>query len=348
MTNQTFKNTPNTVVMDIEIRDDKPGYTVNTIATIKREYPGAQLFLLVGTDMYLTLDMWKNSETLLNAITPAVFPRSAEDIKKIMAYSLVLKERYGVDTMTIKNCIVDISSSRLREMLPKREGAGYITDTTYSYIIENKIYGAKPDWDWLRMRAYAKLSPQRISHVSGCEEEALRLAKRWGVNADDALEAAILHDITKSSTLEENLSILEENGIIVGKIEHAEEKLLHSKSGAVLAKTLFGVTDEVAGAIMWHTTGRAGMSTLEKVVYLADYIEPERDFPGVADLRKEAYEDIDNAMIMGLEMSIQDITARAITPNSTTSDALDYLIHSRKGQTNEAIQQQEKKRAASE
>ena len=331
MTNKTFEDAPGTSILDIEIKNDKPSYTVNTIGVIKREYPGAHLFLLVGTDMYLSLGTWKDSRTLLSIVTPAVFSRSAEDNQKIHDYSLILQEMYGADTKIINNCVVDISSSALREMLPKREGAGYIADTTYSYIIKGRLYGAKPEWDWLRARAYELLSPQRIPHVFGCEYEAMRLAARWGANADDAREAAILHDITKKSTLEENVRILGEHGIMVGKIEYAEEKLLHSKSGAALAKSMFGVTDEVAAAIMWHTTGRAGMSILEKVMYLADYIEPERDFPGVAGLRRAAYEDIDAAMIMGLEMSIRDITERGITPNRTTFDALDYLTLVKEG-----------------
>jgi nicotinate-nucleotide adenylyltransferase len=272
--------------------------------------------------MYLTLDVWKDSETLLKAAIPAVFPRDSEDTEKISAYSQGLQNRFGVRTETVKNSIVEISSSQLREMLPNREGAGYITDTTYSYIIKNRLYGAKPDWEWLRGRAYSKLEPLRIPHVAGCEDEAIRLAGRWGADIDDAREAAILHDITKKLALNEHVKILDEHGVDVRDINPAEEKLLHSKSGSALAKSLFGVSDDVAGAIMWHTTGRAGMTLLEKVIYLADYIEPTRDFPGVGDLRAAAYSNLDEALIMGLKTSIQDMEDRGITPNRTTFDAL--------------------------
>ena len=325
MTRIAFKDAFNTDVSDIEIKSGKPGYTAHTVEGIKKDYPGAQIYLLVGTDMYLTLQTWKDSEKLLKAVTPAVFSRHAEDAEKIADYSLFLNKRYGTHTETIANRVVDISSSRLREMLPNREGAGYITDTTYSYIIKNRLYDAKPDWDWLRERAYSMLNPTRVPHVAGCEEEALRLARRWGVDLDDAREAAILHDITKKLVLEENVKILEEYGIPVGKLAFAEEKLLHSKSGAVLAKTLFGVSGEVYDAIMSHTTGKPGMSDLDKVIYLADYIEPERDFPGIEDLRAAAYNDINNAMIMGLEMSVQDMRERGITPNRATFDALNDI-----------------------
>ena len=325
MTLAAFEEIRNAFVTDIEVNDPNPGYTVNTIEAISRDYPDSQFFLLVGTDMYLTLDTWKDSEKLFRYITPAVFSRSEDDMGSIAEYSPGLQNRYGAITQIITSNIVEISSSELRQMLPERKGLGYITDTTYSYIIQNRLYGAKPDWDWLREKAHSMLDQKRIPHVSGCESEALLLAKRWCVDLDDAREAAILHDITKRLKPEENINLLENHGIPVGKLEFAEEKLLHAQTGAVLAKSVFGVSDEVAGAIRWHTTGRAGMSALEKIIYLADYIEPERDFPGVNDLRAAAYEDIDKALKMGLEMSVQDMQARGITPNRTTFDALRSL-----------------------
>ena len=325
MTRTAFEEMHSAIVLDIEIYNTVPNYTVQTVSIIKQDYPNARLYLLTGTDMYLTLDMWKNSEELLKAITPIVFFRSAEDIEKITEYSQNLQNRNGVRTITVKNDVIDISSSQLRDMLPERKGIGYIADTTYAYIIANRLYGAKPDWEWLREQAYSMLNPARIPHVAGCEEEALRLAKRWNVDPDDAREAAILHDITKRLNLEENLRILEEHSVLIGKLELGEEKLLHSKSGAALAKTLFGVSDKVADAISWHTTGRAGMTDLDKIIYLADYIEPMRDFPGVEDLRAAAYADINKAVKIGLELSVQDMRERGITPNKITFEALNDL-----------------------
>ena len=321
-----FAGTQNVIVSDVEAGNPEPTYSIDTVLSIAREYPGADLFLMVGTDMYITLDSWKDSDILIEAVTPAVFSRGPADLKKIVSYSRSLMERYNIKTEIIQNDVVEISSSQLREMLPRRKGVRYINDTTYSYIIKERLYGAKPDWDWLRAKAYSMLSPERIPHVAGCEEESLRLAERWGVDPDDAREAAILHDITKKLSFDENIKVLEEHGVCVGTLEHAGEKLLHSKTGAMLARSVFGVSDGVADAIMWHTTGRAGMSALEKVIYLADYIEPERDFAGVGALRELAYSDIDDAMKMGLSMSIADMKERGIMPNRTTFDALSDLL----------------------
>ena len=325
MTIAAFSGVPNAIVSDIEIKKIEPSYTVDTIQTIKKEFPAAGLYLLMGTDMFLSLETWRESETLLRAVTPVVFPRCNNDFSEIEDYSNVLMSRYGVKSIMIENEITDISSSALRDMLPMREGSRYITDTTYSYIIRNRLYGAKPDWDWLREKAHSMLNPARIPHVDGCEQEALSLAERWGVDINDAREAAILHDITKKLTLDENIEILGEPGIKARMLENNEEKLLHSHTGAILAKTEFGVSEQVAGAIMWHTTGRAGMTSLEKIIYLADYIEPKREFEGVEELRALAYENLDAAMKKGLEMSVADMKARGIIPNRTTFDALDDL-----------------------
>jgi len=297
MTKNAFISSDCVKVSDIEIHSEESNYTIDTIAKIKHDYPDSELLLLVGTDMYNSLSTWKDSEDLLKAVTPVHLSRD----------------------------VIKISSSEIREMLPKREGRGFLAETNYSYIIKHRLYGAKPDWNWLRDRAHGMLSPLRIPHVDACEIEALRLSERWGVNSDDAREAAILHDITKKLDFSQNMCIIAEHGVALGKLGNHGEKLLHSITGALLAKSEFGVSDAVADAIKWHTTGRAKMSMLEKVIYIADYIESTRDFPGVDELRKAAYENIDQAMIIGLKMTVSDLKSRGINPDNTTYEAINDL-----------------------
>jgi len=298
MTKNTFCDVSNTVVSDIEIHSQDRNYTIDTVASIKREYPGAELFLLVGTDMYNSLHTWKNYKALLKTVFPVLLSRD----------------------------IIDISSTQIREMLPKRGGAQYLSCDNYALIIKHRLYGARPNWDWLRERAHLMLDSGRIPHVDACEREAIRLARHWDVSIDDAREAAILHDITKRLDFTENMCIIAENGVDVGNLGKNGEKLLHSITGALIAKSEFGVSNTVAEAIRWHTTGNAGMSMLDKVIYISDYIESTRDFVGVESLRQAAYEDIDAAMITGLEMTVSDLLARGITPNISTFRALEDLV----------------------
>ncbi|MCL2222337.1 MAG: bis(5'-nucleosyl)-tetraphosphatase (symmetrical) YqeK [Oscillospiraceae bacterium] len=299
MTKNAFSELKNTIISDAEILSTEPCYTIDTVNSIKSEYPGSEMFLLLGDDMHDSLlsHKWKDSKKLLRLVTPILLPRH----------------------------VIDISSTELREMLPNREGTSYISDDNYSYIIKHRLYNAKPDWDWLRGRAHEMLDPGRIPHVDACEIEAMRLAERWNVSFEDAREAAILHDITKKLDFNENLCIITGHGEKIYELKKGEEKLLHSITGSLLAKSMFGMSDAVTNAIRWHTTGKSRMSMLEKIIYLADYTESTRNFPEVEELRKKAYSNIDDAMKMGLEMTVSDLLSRGISPSAVTYDALNDL-----------------------
>ena len=120
------------------------------------------------------------------------------------------------------------------------------------------------------------------------------------------------------------MQLCEKYGIINNHAELEAPKLLHAKTGAALARDLFGVSDAVYEAIRWHTTGKSDMSLFEKILYLADYIEPTRDFDGIDRLRTLAYEDLDAAMALGLEMTIAEIRRSGHEPYVDTLDAYDW------------------------
>ena len=141
---------------------------------------------------------------------------------------------------------------------------------------------------------------------------------------DAAAEAGILHDCTKKLELSDQLLLSDKYGIINDTVETANTKLLHAKTGAAVARDRFGVPLEIENAIRWHTTGKPDMTTLEKVLYMADYIEPSRDFDGVDELRRLAYTDLDAAMVLGLKMSLEDLKAGGITPHENTVQALNW------------------------
>lgn len=312
-------------VSDLELKRSGRSYSVDTVTELKKTYPDDELYLFIGTDMLSTFEQWYRFEDILGMCAVAVFARHEDDRSLIEETAAKLRERYGARVEVVRNRAVDISSTELREKLPLRQGLEYLPEEVYGYILKNGLYGARADFDFLRTRAYAMLKPTRVSHVAGCEYEAVRLARRWGEDEDEAREAAILHDITKKLDLNEQLILCDKYGIIADNVERQDPKLLHSKTGAALARDMFGISDAVYGAIYWHTTGRAGMTRLEKILYLADYIEPTRDFDGLAELRLESFRDLDAAVLLGLRMSLDDLKERKIEPHSRTQETIDWL-----------------------
>jgi len=311
-------------VSDMELRRGGRSYTYDTVTELARLYEDAELIMLVGTDMLKSLDRWYRAAELARLCSFCVVSRSVGDMPEIESATERLHGELGADIRIVSAEPVEVSSTQLRALLPRRGGREYLDDSVYSYIIKRRLYAAKPDFAWLREKSQAYLKPNRIPHVLGTEREAASLAERWGADIEDAREAAILHDITKKFSYEEHLAICEKYGIVSGVPEREHEKLMHALTGAAFARALFGVSDEVYSAIRWHTTGRENMSLLEKIIYMADYIEPNRDFDGVNILRALAYEDLDRALTLGLEMSLEDIRSRGIEPHEQSKRALAY------------------------
>jgi len=320
---------PNAEASDIELRRGGKSYTADTVASLREQYPDARFYLLMGTDMFLSIEQWRDFDGLIRRVTPAVFPRAGGDRESVAAFAASLREKYGAETELVPHEPVEISSTEVRALLPFRRGREYLSPEVYAYIIRKRAYGAKPDFAWLREQSYKRLKEKRIPHVIGCEEEAAHLAKRWGASVEDAREAAILHDITKKETLEEQLHLCAKYDIITDTAEAESANLLHAKTGAAVAGRVFGMSEDVCSAIRWHTTGRADMSLLEKILYMADYIEPTRDFEGVEALRRLAYEDLDAAVLLGLEMGLEDLKSRGIEPHEASMKALEYLKRKR-------------------
>lgn len=302
-----FHSVRNAEISDLEIARQGRSYTSDTLRTLRGQNPDAEMFLLMGTDMFLTLDTWHEAAYILKYCKPAPFQRSSEELDILQKKAAQLNQDYGTVSQIIDTEPFPASSTEVRALLTKRSGADLLTDEVYSYIVKNRLYAVSVSFEWLRGKGEMMLKPKRIPHVRGCEAEAVRLAERWGEDTELAREAAILHDCTKREALSEQLKLCEKYGIIPDGLERVSEKLLHAKTGAEIARREFGAPEAVASAIRWHTTGRAGMSRLEKIVYMADYIEPNRNFPGVDELRKLAYTDLDAAMRLGFEMSIEDV-----------------------------------------
>ena len=308
-------------------------YTADTLAQLRERYPEDELWLLLGTDMFLSLQTWREPEKIISLAGIAAFDRTEADSGGMEGQARRLRERYGARVALVRlPRVMEISSTQVRELLVRNrvEARALLWCQVYGYILREHLYQTHVDLrhlplSQLRPVALSYLKYKRIPHVLGTEQEAIRLAERYGADVQKARVAALLHDCTKKLNMEEQLALCKRYGIELDELEKEALKLLHAKTGAAIARDVFGVDEEIYQAIWWHTTGHAGMTALEKVMYLADYIEPSRDFPGVEELRHVCYEDLDKGLLMGLEMTIQEMTAMGNPVHRATIEARDAL-----------------------
>lgn len=319
-----FRSIPGTEISDMEIRRRGKSYTAHTVRELRGRYPDDELFLVVGSDMLLSFEEWYEFEYLLSECTLAVVSREEDDLDALRAHKALLSEKYAARVHILQHAPLPMNSSEIRVWLRLRLGSDLLDNAVYAEIIRRRYYEAMPELCWLREAVKPYLSPRRVAHVAGCESEAVLLAMRYGEDAEAAAEAGILHDITKKLSYDEQLILCDKYGIILDKDQLANEKLLHAITGAAFARDVFGVSDAVYDAIRWHTTGKPDMTLLEKIIYMADYVEPTRDFPGVEKLRALAHEDIDAAMALGLEMSLADIRSGGVAPHKDTVEAAEW------------------------
>ncbi len=317
----SFPSRPDLRVSELALFREGPAYMIDTVRLLREQYPGDELILLLGGDMLLCFDQWRSAPELLKECTLAALCRDPEEKAALEEKARRLREEEKARVLLLEHRPLIVSSSRLRELLPRREGAAYLNPEVYREIIRLRLYGARPQLSWLRDQADAMLEPHRIGHVHGCEEAARSLALRWGMDPDLAAEAALLHDCTKRWSHREQLDYCESRGIDLDEAERLNPLLLHARSGAHAAAELFGAPPEICDAIRWHTTGKAGMDLFEKILYLADKIEPTRSFPGVETVRELAVKDLDAALGEMLFLSTRSILRRNMTVYKDTLEA---------------------------
>ena len=320
-------------VSAMEVEREGKSYSVDTVREIHEQYPGAELWLLMGTDMFLSFQNWYRPEEIVRYAGICAFGRTEKDGEELFApQRAFLGEKFPgsrIVTMTLPN-LVDVSSTALRARIPRGETEGLLAPAVLGYIMREHLYGTNFDLKRLSLQelrpiALSYLKAKRMPHVLGTEQTAEALAKKYGADVHKARFAALLHDSTKRLSMEEQLALCEHYHIALDELEQHALKLLHAKTGAALARDVYGADDEVYNAILWHTTGKADMALLDKVIYLADYIEPNRDFDGVEDLRKVVWEDLDKGLEMGLAMTVEEMEQMGNPVHHNTLQALEYL-----------------------
>ena len=316
-----FQDIPGVELSDMEIKREGRSYSADTVSILREKYPEDELYLVIGSDMFLSFCQWYKFQYLLENCVLTVLSREEDDRRELEEFKAEMEAKYSARVLLLSHEPLPMSSEDVRDRLRLGLGSDMLPDAVYAEIIRKRYYDAEPELTWLRQKVIPMLSSERIAHTAGCEHEAVQLAKLWGEDPEKAAVAGILHDSTKNLRYDEQLILCDKYGIILDNAQKENPKLLHAITGAALAKDMFGVSEEISQAIRWHTTGKPDMTTLEKIIYLADYIEPTRNFDGVEQLRELAYEDLDKALALGLEMSLEELRRQNVEPHRDTVEA---------------------------
>lgn len=168
-------------------------------------------------------------------------------------------------------------------------------------------------------------SEKRRVHTAGVRDCAIKLAEKYGADAEKAEAAALFHDMFRGVSEEALNYYVKHLGLDHKYLNNCN--LAHGKIAAIIMKRDYGIDDEdVLNAVSFHTTGRPGMSLLEKIIYIADAIEPNRNYPGVAELRQAAERDIDEACLLSLTRTIDYVESQGNYLDTDTLDARDYFL----------------------
>lgn len=309
-------------VSDYEIARGGTSYTYLTCRHFRAIYPEAELFWLVGTDMLRDFPTWKYPEDILQNVTLAVCAR-AENEDWLERELADFRARFGRDFAVVQYNGADVSSTAVRVLAGAGEDiAPLVGSEVAAYIQKNGLYaieGAK--------EALALEKPSRRAHSLRVAELAAAKAVEMRLSERKAIAAALFHDCAKNlaadSPLLRGFALAKEQGDVPPPV-------LHQFTGAYVAETAFGVTDgEILNAIRFHTSGRAGMTELEKLIYLADMVEESRDFAGVEALRalfwaKKGAGALDECLLAALGRTLAHVAEKGERAYPLTQEAYDF------------------------
>lgn len=301
---------------DLEILRGGKSYTLDTLLELRRRYSDAELFLIVGSDTLGDLPNWYKPEEVLKIAGVLCVPRLGMD-QDDAAAAEAIKARFGARIRRLSAKAARISSTQVRDALERGEPvSGLLPEAVEQAVYESGLY-FPPELRALQAKCREALSEKRYAHTAGTMRAAASLAKAWGLDPLRARTAALLHDCAKclDPVTQEVLSG-DETGIT---------PVCHAFAGAVLARTLYGVTDDaILRAVRLHTTGDEGMTDFDALVYAADLIEPNRTFSGVDDYRARVPQGPDAFMLYALDRTNRLIGRKGWAAHPATTRALRY------------------------
>lgn len=335
---------PQLQVSDLELTRGGASFTVDTLSELWKLYPDTKWYLITGADMFVTLCTWHRFEDIAKMAVLCTIPREGTDTTLLEEYADRLRS-LGAECYVDSRPVTAVSSTQIREgIVEGKPMDGLVPPLVLKYIADNELYRQKSGMD-VRTRddqfieiIRTRLSDYRFRHSLCVAQEARRLANLYGADADKAYTAGILHDIMKDTDANTQRQIFVDYGILLDDVEQGSTMLWHARSGEVFIRNILGVKDEdILSAVRYHTTGRANMSLLEKVVFVADFTSADRDYPDVDVMRRKADESLDDAILYGVDYTIRSLREAGRTIHPDTLSLYDDIVLSmeERRQTNE-------------
>ena len=307
-----FEHEPRVRVSDFELSQEGVSYSCLTCRAFAKQYPDAERYFLVGADMLEDFFTWRQPDDILEHVTLVACGRGAEEAEALRAR---FHSAFGKEFLSLGFSGEAVSSTDIRVSLAFGKKPEPLDERVFAFIRERGLYthpAIAP--------ALALEKPERREHSFRVAQMACARARSLRIPEDKALLAAALHDCAKyvplSSPLLEGFSCP----------ENVPPPVLHQYTGAYLAERHFGIRDrEVLDAIRYHTSGRAGMGELEKLVYLSDLLEAGRDFPGVETLRALFRNDLDECLFESLRHEVEYLNSTGKEVYPLTQEAYDFI-----------------------
>ena len=312
-------------VSDMEIRRRGASFTADTLIELDREMPNNEWYLITGADMFVTLGSWYRFDEIARRAVLCSTPRPPIGQDEMDRYAHELECR-GATCLVLPLIDSAISSTDIRTRLDQGQPIDdLVPPTVAEYIADHQLY---KDDEYMQNRTRdeqfieiirGRLTEKRFRHSLAVADEAYRLAVRYGVDPDKAKTAGILHDILKDDSPETQLQILRDFDILMSDVERQAPKLWHAMAGSVFIERVLGLKDaEIVQAVRYHTTAKAGMTALEKVLYLADFTSADRDYEDVDEMRRLVDIGMLPAMKYALQYTITDLVERGVPVHPDT------------------------------
>jgi len=324
MSAMAIESNPFFYISSIEI--DRPGgsYTIDTILHLKSICDhDAEIFFITGADAVKEILTWKDSDHLVEICTVVAVTRPGHNTSDVPYKDLI----QFLDVPAL-----DISSSDIRSRVANGKTIKYLLpEAVEAYIYKHRLYSNNAyDMEKLHQYVQSALSKKRYTHTLGVAKEAETLAKHHNADTNKAYVAGLLHDCAKEIPTCTQIEKCGQLGIKLDKLMREQTALIHSFLGAAIAEQELNIKDnEILNAIAYHTTGRKGMSLLEKIIFVADFIEPNRmPFDGLNELRELAYKNLDLALLKCMQQKIKNTKNKQQTVYPQGLEALEYYERS--------------------